>query len=198
MLREIRPLPRQNRHEELFIERYTRLLSWSLQLSDNHRDLAEDLLHDAFIRFTLAKPDLDGITNLDGYFYGTLRNLHLLQLRRNVRNRLLQLSVVEYDSARDSLRTIDLRDQLQAQDELRRICRYACERKEVSRSASVLILRFFHGYFPSEVAQVVRASRASVDVHFGTTLAALVSTQCFCSKAFRQRCKLKPSILWSV
>src|SRR5262249_44285261 len=99
MLRELKPSPSRHSHEEVFIERYARLRSWSLQLSENDRDLAEDLLHDAFIRFTLARPDLEAIQNLDSYFYGMLRNLHLLQVRRLVRNRLQQLSIIEYDSA---------------------------------------------------------------------------------------------------
>ncbi|MGH9908003.1 MAG: RNA polymerase sigma factor, partial [Pyrinomonadaceae bacterium] len=113
-------------HEELFVERYERLLSWSLQLADNDRELAEDLLHDAFIQFTFAQPNLKTIRNLDNYFYGMLRNLHLLQVRRETRNRLQQLSIVEYDSAEDGLRAIDLRDRLQVQDGLRKICQYVC------------------------------------------------------------------------
>ncbi len=155
-------------HEELFAERYERLLSWSLQLSENDRELAEDLLHDAFVQFTLAQPNLNQIRDLDNYFYGMLRNLHLLQVRRETRNRLQQLSVVEYDSAEDGLRTIDLRDRLHVQDQLRGVCQYTCARKETSKSASVLILRFFHGYYPSEIAQILRTSRATVDVHLLT------------------------------
>src|SRR5258705_13962682 len=88
-------------HEELFTDRYKRLLAWSLQLTGNERDLAEDLLHDAFVQFTFTQPDLSTIRNLDGYFYGMLRNLHLSQVRRDTHNRLQQLSVIEYDSAED-------------------------------------------------------------------------------------------------
>jgi RNA polymerase sigma factor (sigma-70 family) len=151
-------------HEVIFVERYDRLLSWSLQLTDRDRDLAEDLLHDAFVQFTLAHPDLKSIDNLDGYLYGALRNLRLLQLRRQARNRLQQLSVVEYDSAADGLRTIDPRDQQHVQDELRRVCHYACARKGSARAASILILRFFHGYYPSEISLVTRSSRQALDV----------------------------------
>src|SRR5262249_55647294 len=60
------------------------------------------------------------------------------------------------------LRSIDPRSQIQVQDELRRICHYACVRKESSKSASVLILRFFHGYYPSEIVQILRSSRQAV------------------------------------
>ena len=160
----IEPLKIARSHEDLFAERYQRLLAWSMQLTGNERDLAEDLLHDAFVQFTFAQPDLGAIRNLDGYFYGMLRNLHLSQVRRETRNRLQQLSIVEYDSAEDGLRTTDLRDQLQVQDELRKVCHYACVRKETTRAASVLILRFFHGYYPSEIAQLLRTSRQAIDV----------------------------------
>ncbi len=39
---------------------------------------------------------------------------------------------------------------------MRRICQYACARKATANAASVLILRFFHGYYPSEIAKVLR------------------------------------------
>src|SRR5260370_1336606 len=139
------------------------MLVWALQLTGNERELAEDLLHDAYVQFTFTQPDLGTIRNLDGYFYGMLRNLRLSQVRRETHNRLQQLSVIEYDSAEDGLRTIDLRDQLRVQDELRQVCHYACMRRETARHASVLILRFFHGYYPSEIAQLLRTSRQAID-----------------------------------
>jgi len=160
----IEPLKIASSHEELFADRYQRLLVWSLQLTGNERDLAEDLLHDAYVQFTFTQPDLSAIKNLDGYFYGMLRNLHISHLRRETRNRWQQLSVVEYDSAEDGLRTTDLRDQLHVQDELRSVCHYVCVRKETARAASILILRFFHGYYPTEIVQLLRTSRQAVDV----------------------------------
>src|SRR5690349_10556048 len=83
--------------EQLFIERYDRILGWAMQLTSYDRDLAEDLLHDLFIQFVLNGPDPAGIDNLDGYLYISLRNLHIAQQRRANRNRLVQLSIVEYD-----------------------------------------------------------------------------------------------------
>jgi RNA polymerase sigma factor (sigma-70 family) len=154
-------------HEDLFAERYSRLLSWSLHLTSQDRELAEDLLHDAFIHFTFARPDINSIQNLDGYLYGMLRNLHLAQLRREAQRHLQRLSIVEYESAETGLRMIDPRDQIQVREELRQVCHYACERKEKAWTGSVLILRFFHNYYPSEIAQILRCSRASVDVRLG-------------------------------
>jgi RNA polymerase sigma factor (sigma-70 family) len=160
----LKPHPIISGHEELFIERYDRLLTWSLQFTNYDRGLAEDLVHDAFIQFTFTHPDLNAINNLDNYLYGMLRNLHLSQVRWVTRSRFQQLSIAEYDSAEIGLRAADIRDQIQAQDELRRICHYACARKETARAASVLILRFFHGYYPSEIAQILRSSRQAVSI----------------------------------
>ena len=150
--------------EDLFIERYDQLLGWALHLTHNDRERAEDLLHDAFIQFTFTHPDIQAIQNLDGYLYGVLRNIHVSQLRRAGQKHLQQLSIVEYDSAISGLRSIDPRDQIQLQDELRRICQYACARKETAMAASVLILRFFHGYYPSEIAKILRSSCSAVSL----------------------------------
>jgi DNA-directed RNA polymerase specialized sigma24 family protein len=154
---------RATSHEDLFVERYDRLFRWSLQLTDNDRSLAEDLLHDTFILFTLNQPDLGSVRNLDAYLHTMLRNLHLSQMRRATRSRFQQLSILDYDSAEVGLWAIDPRDQIHAQDELRHVCHYACARKQTAKLASILILRFFHGYYPSEIVQILRTSRKAAD-----------------------------------
>src|SRR5260370_5262787 len=150
-------------HEDLFVERYDRLFSWSLQLTDHDRSLAEDLLHDTFILFTLNQPDLASVRNLDAYLHTMLRNLHLSQMRSATRSRFQQLSILDYDSAEIGLWAIEPRDQIRAQDDLRRVCHYACVRKQTAKLARVLILPFFHGYYPSEIVQIQRTSRKATD-----------------------------------
>ncbi len=107
---------------------------------------------------------LDEIQNLDGYLYVLLKNLCLANFRRNGRNRLTQLSIFEYDSAEFAFSRLDFRDQENARDELQKICSFLAVRKNIARTAGVFILRFFHGYFPSEIAQILRTSRPAVDV----------------------------------
>ena len=150
-------------HEELFAERYDRLFSWALQLTDRDYSAAEDLLHDAFILFTLNQPELGSIRNLDAYLHTVLRNLHISQMRSPTRSRFQQLSILDYDSAEIGLWSVDPRDQIHAQDQLRRVCHYACARKDTAKTASVLILRFFHGYYPSEIVRILRTTRNSTD-----------------------------------
>ncbi len=145
-------------------ERYARLRGWALQLTEHDRERAEDLLHDAFIQFTFTRPDLHGIGNLDGYLYTMLRNLHLSQVRRTQRMQHRSLAILDYDSAEMGLRgAVDPREQIRLQDELRQVCQYACLRKETSKAGSVLILRFMHGYYPREIAQIMQSTRQAVE-----------------------------------
>ncbi len=154
--------PVQTSHEDLFIERYQRMLAWSLKLTAHDRQLAEDLVHDAYVQFTLNRPELAAIHDLDAYLYAMLRNSHVSHLRRALNVRSTSLSMVEFDSLEIGLRVTDVQDQIKVQDELRLICHYATLRKQSSKAGSVLILRFFHGYYPSEIAQVMRSNWLAV------------------------------------
>jgi RNA polymerase sigma factor (sigma-70 family) len=163
MLHLSKIVPDSAGHEEVFLERYPRLRAWALQLTEGDREQAEDLVHTAYVQFNLTRPELNAIVNLDGYLYRMLRNLHLSQVRRSLRQQHRVLSIIDYDSAEIGLRAADPRQQIRLQDELRLICQYACARKETSKAGSVLILRFLHGYYPREIAQVMRSSREAVE-----------------------------------
>jgi len=156
----LKPLRHVFSHEDLFVARYERLFAWALRLTGRDRERAEDLLHDAFVQFTLRRPDLHEIENLDGYLHRMLRNMHLSEVRRASQLQRVPLSILDYDSAELGLRAVEL--EMQVQEDLRRICQYACARKETSKAGSVLILRFFHGYYPSEVTLVLRSSKRLV------------------------------------
>ncbi|MDQ3919706.1 MAG: RNA polymerase sigma factor, partial [Acidobacteriota bacterium] len=152
------------RHEDVFLARYRHLRAWALRLGGGDVARAEDLVHDAFVQFTFARPDLARVGNLDGYLYRMLRNLHISQTRRARRRHEDAPAVVEYDSAEFALRAAtDPREHVRVQDELRQVCHYACLRKENSKAGSVLILRFMHGYYPGEIARVLRSSREAVE-----------------------------------
>jgi RNA polymerase sigma factor (sigma-70 family) len=153
----------QSSHEELFMQRYERLRAWALRLVVGDQQQADDLLHDAFIHFTLHRSLIENVQNLDAYLYTMLRNLHLSQARRLARTPQGHLSLLDYDSADIGLQSVDPRDQIKVQDELRMIGRYACIRKQTSKAGSVLILRFFHGYYPAEIARILNCPRSAVD-----------------------------------
>jgi DNA-directed RNA polymerase specialized sigma24 family protein len=149
-------------YEDLFMDRYDRLLAWAMQLTDHDLQQAEDLVHDVFVKFALTRPDLQRIDNLDGYLYISLRNTYWSQVRRAGRGSMQQLSLLDYDSVELGLRFVDSRHLIQVQDELFLICRYACWRKETAKAGSVLILRYFLGYFPSEIAKILHIERQAV------------------------------------
>lgn len=163
MLQPSKIAPGFDQHEERFLERYKRLRAWALQLTENDRERAEDLVHDTYIQFTLTRPELNAIGNLNGYLYTMMRNLHLSQVRRSLRRQQRTLSIIDYDSAEMGLRVADPNEQIRLQDALRQICQYACMRKQTSKAGSVLILRFLHGYYPREIAQVMRNTRQAVE-----------------------------------
>jgi len=155
-------------HEEIFLAHYSRLRAWALTLTNRDNERAEDLVHDAFVQFTFSRPDISTISNLNGYLYTMLRNLYLSDMRRLERLQRRTLSIVDYDSAELGLRVVDPRQLIRIQDELRRVCQFACVRKETSKAGSVLILRFLHGYYPKEIAQIIRATRQVVEERLRT------------------------------
>lgn len=149
--------------EDVFVQRYDLLMGWALALTDRNQAQAEDLVHDAFIQFTLRRSGLGAIENTDAYLNRMLRNMYLSQIRRATLIQDSPFSIANFDSAEIGLRSIDPRERVDVQDDLRRICQYACARKESSKAGCVLILRFFHGYYPSEIAQILRTTRKAVD-----------------------------------
>src|SRR2546423_8410534 len=150
--------------EQLFTERYEGLLAWALRLTNHDRESAEDLVQDAFVQFVLGRSRLEEIENIDGYLRRMLRYMHCSQMSRSAQHlHETALSLADYDSLRLGLTAIEPPRRMQASEELYRICAYACSRKESSKAGSVLILRFFHNYFPSEIASVLNSSRTCVD-----------------------------------
>lgn len=165
------PAPQHSQsHEEIFVQWYGRLLSRALRLTNYHWANAEDLVHDVFIELALRHSDNPTIENLESYLFTMLRNAHTSQARRAGQDRTEQLCITDYDSLELGLHTAfgqmeqqAQHSQLRVREELQRACQYACIRKETSKAWGVLILRFFHGYYPSEIVKVTRASRPAVD-----------------------------------
>jgi DNA-directed RNA polymerase specialized sigma24 family protein len=149
--------------EDVFIARYERLRGWALHLSGGDRAAAEDLLQEAFVQFTATNPDLGSIQNLDAYLFGLVRILHLSQTRRTLRRARVLDSVLDYNAAILGLRHADPRDQISVRGDLLRVCQYGCARKETSKAGSVLLLRFFLGYYPREIALVMKGTREAVE-----------------------------------
>lgn len=154
--------PEQTR-EQLFTERYDSLLAWAMRLT-NRYDEAADLVQDAFVQFMLGRTALEQIENIDGYLRRMLGYMHAARMSRQAqRLQDATLSVADYDSLSLGWTAIEPPRRMQAFEELQQICSYACARKESSRAGSVLILRYFHDYFPTEIASILGSSRHCVD-----------------------------------
>src|SRR5262249_48042565 len=150
-------------HEDVVVERYDWLLNWSMKLTGHNREEAEDLVHDTFVEFTLSAPDLGSIQNMEGYLYGMLRNIHMSRVRRAIRIEKHSVNLLDYESAEIFLRSVHIDSLIHAREVLGKICDYACGRKETSKAGSILILRFFHGYYPGEIARIAVCPRRAVD-----------------------------------
>jgi RNA polymerase sigma factor (sigma-70 family) len=149
-------------HEELFLERYDQLLKWAIQLSRPDSELAKDLVQEAFLQFASSDGNRTAINNIDNYLYGVVRNTYLSYLRRSPWRFQQPLDA---DANEKLTLAIDPRGQINAKDDLLAICERVCVRKETSVAASLLILRFFHGYLPDEIAKLTNRSRNVIDVH---------------------------------
>jgi RNA polymerase sigma factor (sigma-70 family) len=155
--RRVAAQPDENR-EQLFTERYQSLLAWALRLTNQDRESAEDLVQDAFVQFVLGRSRLEEIENIDGYLRRMLRYMHCSRMSRSAQHLHETLSLADYDSFHLGWTAIEPARHVQASEELYQICAYACSRKESSKAGSVLILRFFHSYVPSEIARVLNAT----------------------------------------
>ena len=148
--------------DELLAGRYAQLLKWGSVLARGDAGKAQDIVQECYLYFTLAKPDLSDVSNLDGYLYTCLRHIFLSSLARASREALHFVSTADFDSfdfALDGNRPGDL---LQRQNDLRRICAYAVWRKKSSKSASYFILHFFHGYSRREIGEMARLPLSAI------------------------------------
>ncbi len=143
-------------HRSLFLGRYERLLVRARRLLGSRVDLAQDLVHEAFVQFITRQPSLEAIDDLDAYLHGMVRHLHLSRVRRA--GRFPMLPIADFDSVLVGLHGTDGTAGIHALHELAHLCRYASVRKESSPAASTLILRFFWGFAPPAVARLSHAS----------------------------------------
>ena len=153
----------QSFREQLFTERYANLRVWAIRLT-NQESTADDLVQDLFVQWMLSRTRLEEIENIDGYLRTMLRNMHFSRMSRAAqRLQETTLSIADYDSGLLGWTAIEPPRRMQASEDLHQICAYACARKESSKAGSVLLLRFFHNYFPTEIASVLNSSRNCVD-----------------------------------
>lgn len=146
-----------------FVERYSDLRQWAMQITEGDVAAAEDLVQEAYVSVAQSPRERQISDNLDGYFYCVLRNLHISDMRRGWKRRYQDLSVLDFDSLYLQLQFARSFDTVELQNQLSRLCEYLCDRKEQSSAICVFLLRFFRGYLPEEIMLIGRIARAAVD-----------------------------------
>lgn len=150
------------RTEQVLERYYGQLMEWGTLLTRGDDGKARDLVHDFCLHFTVTKPDLSSVSNLDGYLYKSLRNIYLSSLAQSSREALQLVNIAEFDSIQLALVPRQAGDPLQRQNDLRRICCYSVWRKAQTKSASYFILRYFHGYHHREIAELACTTLAEI------------------------------------
>jgi RNA polymerase sigma factor (sigma-70 family) len=150
--------------EHMFAAKYAWLLRWALQFTENDRAAAEDLVQETFVRILLAWDKLHSLHDLEPLLYSYLRYAHLSERRKRQSYAFQSLSTVDADTLAVSLRASASFDQVEVQSELRSILAYLLWRRRSAKFASIFLLRFFHGFYPEEIASISVATRHSVDL----------------------------------
>ncbi|MBB6144385.1 RNA polymerase sigma factor (sigma-70 family) [Silvibacterium bohemicum] len=163
-LLKVTKIEKSHNHEEIFLDHYDWLLRSARDLCHGSREEAEDLVQDLYVGFVQSKStvQVDDADRLRGYLYKALKNLFIRKNRRN-RDTAAGLEISDFDSIQIALSSVDGNQLLLVRSRLAEICEYACTRRMTHKAASVLILRFFFGYYPSEIAKLLRTGRATVD-----------------------------------
>jgi hypothetical protein len=68
--------------EKLLGACYSQLLKWGVVLTRGDLSKAQDIVQEFCLYFTLTRPDLGEIVNIDGYLYTSLRHIYLSSLAR--------------------------------------------------------------------------------------------------------------------
>lgn len=159
------PFSKPRSHEDLFLEQYGWLVKRAIQITQGRREEADDLVQDLYIQLIHSRPDLDfgDEERVRGYLFNMMRNLSVSNARRAGRDALSNLLVVDYESAEFALASVDRSKLVQVRSALSRVCEYTCSRMSTSRSASVLALRYFLGYYPSEIVRILQTTPVAVD-----------------------------------
>lgn len=151
--------------EEVFASKYEWLLQWAMHFSQKDIAVAEDLVQETFVKLLVSWKTLRDLDNIEPLLYSYLKYSHLTELRRSQNHSPQSLSAIEFETLPMGLRTAKLSDQIELQDELRRIVAFLLWRKSSAKFASIFLLRFFHGYFPEEIMLICMITRHAVDLN---------------------------------
>ena len=155
--------PEPHTPADLFMSRYGWLVRWAVHFARNDRATAEDLIQETFLRFSQANLMVTEIRDVEALLYTYLEHVHLSHMREVTRHSFVSLADAKLDALALGLLTGPDVDRIETQNLLRRIAAYVAWRKQTSKSATIVGLRFFHGFLPEEIARIALVSREAVD-----------------------------------
>ncbi len=140
---------------------YPKILRWARKITKDDHDAAEDLVQDLAVKSLQMTVTTSEVTNVESYLYRSLINAHITKCRKKTRRRESQIDDEDLSGERQLI--TDPRLALSIREELAEICHFASVRKDSSISASILLLRFFHGYYTAEVVKLLKRPRNSIE-----------------------------------
>jgi RNA polymerase sigma factor (sigma-70 family) len=145
--------------EELFQTHHQRLFKYACRLTQGHTQDAEDLVIETFVCLTQhACTPIENIQkNPYAYLSKIMTNVFLAERRRRKTwRRGAELPAGSIDLEQLMLvDPTDLQKQHEQQELLLQVCRYALIRMKNSNLGRVLLLRYFLGYAPREIARIL-------------------------------------------
>ena len=160
--KQLDPVAGNGSAEAVYAARYEWLLRWAMHFCNGDREAAEDLVQDTFVQMLASWSSIRDTEHPERFLYTYLRYGFLRHRSLGLRYSIHELTPPEYDSIRAQPAT-DKTNMLEWQSDLRSIVTYLCWRKATTKSASIMLFRFFHGYFPSEIMRIAGMSRKAVD-----------------------------------
>lgn len=148
--------------EDVYVSRYNWLLRWAIHFCGGDREAAEDLVQDTFVQMLSSWSSIRDAAHPERFLYSYLRYGFLRRRSLGLRYSFQTLSSLDFESL--ELSAAQHRTSIiEWQDELRSAVDFLGWRKNSTKSASMLLLRFFHGFYPSEIMRIARLSRKAVD-----------------------------------
>jgi RNA polymerase sigma factor (sigma-70 family) len=147
-------------YDRFFEDNYVLLKSLALRITKKNYDDSDELLHDFYVKLAQSAP-VEIPKNINAYLFIALKNSYRSVIRKRMNHE--DVLSFEEDFLSNTLFDEKTANRLILEEKLRAICKYACLRKETSISGSVVVLRYFHGYYASEVSRIIRRSRNAVE-----------------------------------
>jgi DNA-directed RNA polymerase specialized sigma24 family protein len=155
--------------DNVFAAKYPWLLRWAMHFVQNDRVAAEDLVQDTLLRILSLRDEVSNLEDIEPLLYTHLRFAYLTERRRGLSQTFLGLGAVDFDTFSIRLHSSVAAsfEQIESQNELRKILAFLLWRRRTAKFASLFLLRFFHGLSPEEIASICLISRHSVDLALG-------------------------------